>query len=158
MCPVYLYTVVRFAFIEMKTILAMISVPSDFRLHDDVLKGKGKAISVLFLTEQHAMKAYWGVEAQFHAFLTSALDGGEWSVSCPGRLTPRERARRTHWIRGWVDPTASLEGGEEKNSQPLGLEPPIIQPVAQRYTAELSRFLNDVLVWQIVVKFGSRYA
>jgi hypothetical protein len=31
-------------------------------------------------------------------------------------------------------------GGEEKNSQPLpGLEPPIIQPVAQRYTAELSR-------------------
>jgi hypothetical protein len=26
-------------------------------------------------------------------------------------------------------------GGEEKNSQPLpGLEPPIIQPVAQRYT------------------------
>jgi hypothetical protein len=29
--------------------------------------------------------------------------------------------------------------GEEKNSQPLsGLELPIIQPVAQRYTAELS--------------------
>jgi hypothetical protein len=28
-------------------------------------------------------------------------------------------------------------GGEEKNSQPLpGLEPPIIQPVVQRYTAE----------------------
>jgi hypothetical protein len=31
-------------------------------------------------------------------------------------------------------------GGEEKNSQPLpGLEPPIIQPVAQRYTTELSK-------------------
>jgi hypothetical protein len=31
-------------------------------------------------------------------------------------------------------------GGEEKNSQPLpGLEPPIIQSVAQRYTAELRR-------------------
>jgi hypothetical protein len=31
-------------------------------------------------------------------------------------------------------------GDEQKNSQPLpGLEPPIIQPVAQRYTAELSR-------------------
>jgi hypothetical protein len=30
--------------------------------------------------------------------------------------------------------------GEEKNFQPLpGLEPPIIQPVAQRYTTELSR-------------------
>jgi hypothetical protein len=32
----------------------------------------------------------------------------------------------------------SGSGGEEKNSQPLpGLEPPIIQPVAQRYTTEL---------------------
>jgi hypothetical protein len=36
----------------------------------------------------------------------------------------------------------SGRGGEEKNSQPLtGLEPPIIQPVARRYTTELSRLL-----------------
>jgi hypothetical protein len=34
-------------------------------------------------------------------------------------------------------------GGEEKNSQPLsGLELRIVQPVAQRYTAELSRLLK----------------
>jgi hypothetical protein len=34
----------------------------------------------------------------------------------------------------------SGRGGEEKNSQPLpGIEPPIIQPVAQRYATELSR-------------------
>jgi hypothetical protein len=33
-------------------------------------------------------------------------------------------------------------GGEEKNSQPLpGIEPPIIQPVAQSYIAELFRLL-----------------
>jgi hypothetical protein len=33
-------------------------------------------------------------------------------------------------------------GGEEKNSQTLpGLEPPIIKPVAQRHTSELSRLL-----------------
>jgi hypothetical protein len=32
--------------------------------------------------------------------------------------------------------------GEEKNSEPLpGLEPPVIQHVAQSYTAELSRLL-----------------
>jgi hypothetical protein len=44
---------------------------------------------------------------------------------------PKETAAHgTHWI----------EGGEEKNSQPLsGLEPPIIKPVAQRYTTEISR-------------------
>jgi hypothetical protein len=41
----------------------------------------------------------------------------------------------------------SGRGGEEKNSQPLpGLEPPIIQPVAQRYTTELSRFLIDIAI------------
>ena len=31
-----------------------------------------------------------GVEAQLHSFLTSALDGGEWSASRPGRFTFRE--------------------------------------------------------------------
>jgi hypothetical protein len=37
-------------------------------------------------------------------------------------------------------PQSQSGRGVEKNSQPLpGLEPPIIQPVAQRYTAELSR-------------------
>jgi hypothetical protein len=33
---------------------------------------------------------------QTHAFSTSVLDGGEWSASCPGRFTPRERAPSTH--------------------------------------------------------------
>jgi hypothetical protein len=37
----------------------------------------------------------------------------------------------------------SGRGSEQKNSQSLPeLEPPIIQPVAQRYTAELSRLLS----------------
>jgi hypothetical protein len=40
--------------------------------------------------------------------------------------------------------------GEEKNSQPLSeLEPPIIQPVAQRYTAELYQ-----LTVQLRMKIG----
>jgi hypothetical protein len=39
----------------------------------------------------------------------------------------------------------SVRGGEEKNSQALqGLEPPIIQSVFQRDTAELSRLLFSV--------------
>jgi hypothetical protein len=39
----------------------------------------------------------------------------------------------------------SGRGGEEKKSQPpQGLEPPTIQPVAQRYTTELSR-LNLII-------------
>jgi hypothetical protein len=76
--------------------------------------------------------------------LTSALDGSEWSASRPGRLTPRERPRVTHWIGGWVDLRTSLDlVVEEKDSQPLpGLETPIIQPVAQCYTTVLSLLLN----------------
>jgi len=61
-------------------------------------KGKDKAIPVLFSTENHAMKAYWGVEVELHVFLTAALNGSEWSASRAGRFTPWERAPGTHWI------------------------------------------------------------
>jgi hypothetical protein len=37
------------------------------------------------------MKAYGGVDALIHIFLTSALAGGEWSASRPGRFTPGEK-------------------------------------------------------------------
>jgi hypothetical protein len=36
-----------------------------------------------------------------HSF-SSALDAGEWSASCPGCFTPRERAPGTHWTGGWA--------------------------------------------------------
>jgi hypothetical protein len=49
------------------------------------------------------MKTYGEMKVQFHA-LTSALDGGEWSVSRLGRFTPG-----THWIGGWVGPRAGLD-------------------------------------------------
>jgi hypothetical protein len=55
------------------------------------------------------MKAYWGVQVELHAFLTSALDGGERLASRPGRFTPTGSAPRIHWIRGWVGPTAIYE-------------------------------------------------
>jgi hypothetical protein len=60
------------------------------------------------------MKAYGGVDVQIHTFLTSALDGGEWSASRPCRFTTRERAPGTHWIGGWVDPQASLDDMEKR--------------------------------------------
>jgi hypothetical protein len=41
--------------------------------------------------------------------LTSALDGGEWSASRPGRFNPRKRAPGSHWIVNWVGPRASLD-------------------------------------------------
>jgi hypothetical protein len=75
---------------------------------DNVI-GKGKFVPVLFITEHHVMKTYWGIGGQLHVFLTSALDGGEWPASRPSRFTPRERVSGTHWIGGWVGTTAGLD-------------------------------------------------
>jgi hypothetical protein len=70
--------------------------------------------------------------------LTSALDGGEWSASCSGSFTPRERASGIHWIGGWVGPRAVLDAmlkrkipSPRRESNP---RTPIVQPVAQCYT------------------------
>jgi hypothetical protein len=76
------------------------------------------------------MKAYRGVDVWTHVFLTSALAGGEWSASRPGRFTPGERAPGTHWIGGWVAPRAGLDDMEKwKFLTPPGLElPPLGRP------------------------------
>jgi hypothetical protein len=61
---------------------------------------KHHAINKYSILKYHAMKTRGGVEIQLHEFLISALDGGEWSASHPGRFTPGERAPGTHWIGG----------------------------------------------------------
>jgi hypothetical protein len=70
--------------------------------------------------------------------LTSALDGGEWSTSRPGRFTPRERALSTHWIGGWVGPKSVLDAvvkrkipSSRRESNP---KTPLVQSEDQRYT------------------------
>jgi hypothetical protein len=42
-------------------------------------------------------------------FLTSALDGGEWSASRHGCFTPGGRDAGTHWIGGWLGPRIGLD-------------------------------------------------
>jgi hypothetical protein len=74
------------------------------------------------------MKTYGRVDVYIHVFLTSALVGGEWSASRPGRFTPG-----THWLGGWMGPRADLDD----NLAPTGTRTPdplVIQPVASRYT------------------------
>jgi hypothetical protein len=65
------------------------------------------------------MKMCGGVEIYLHVFLTSALDGGEWSASRPGCFTPREKARDTHCIGGWVGPRAGLDACHMKISMKM---------------------------------------
>jgi hypothetical protein len=62
--------------------------------------------------------------------LTSALDGGEWSASCPARFTPEDGAAGTHWIGGWVGPSAGLDAVEKRKILPCRES----NPVALRYT------------------------
>jgi hypothetical protein len=70
---------------------------------DITLHTKVKVKLSLCLTKYHAMKAYWGSGRIAPPFITSVLDGGEWSASCNGRFTPGERAPGTDW-----GPKASL--------------------------------------------------
>jgi hypothetical protein len=52
---------------------------------------KGKIEFSLCLFEQHTISTNEGVEVQLYAFLTSALDGGELSVSGAGYFLSWEK-------------------------------------------------------------------
>jgi hypothetical protein len=69
------------------------------------------------------MKAYGGVDIYIHIFLISALVGGEWSASRPGRFTPGDCVPGTHWIAGWVNPRTGLDD-LEKILDPTGTRTP----------------------------------
>jgi len=80
----------------------------------------------LFLATHHVNKAYWGVEAWLHAFLTSAIDG---VVSfMPQPLYPQGKETLYPLDKRLDGPQNRCgRGGEEKNCQPPPeLEPPII--------------------------------
>jgi hypothetical protein len=65
------------------------------------------------------MKTYRGLDVLIHVFLTSALAGGEWSASRPGRLTQEEGAPGAHRIGGWVGSRACLDAVEGSKILPL---------------------------------------
>jgi hypothetical protein len=56
----------------------------------------------------------WGSGGIAPPFLTSALDGGEWSASRPGRYTPRERGPGTYRVGGWVGLRAGLDAVKKR--------------------------------------------
>jgi hypothetical protein len=55
------------------------------------------------------MKTNGEVEALLHAFLTSAMDEGEWSTSCHRNFTPGEITPIIHWRGGWMGLRADLD-------------------------------------------------
>jgi hypothetical protein len=81
-----------------------------------------------------------------HVFLTSALAGGDWSVSRSGRFTHGERDPDTHRIGVCMGPVTLLDTVELRKILALpGIE--IRHPSSPYYVAiptELSRFLMHV--------------
>jgi hypothetical protein len=76
------------------------------------------------------MKKYWGVTVHSRFFLTSALVGGEWSASRPGRFNPGETALGTYWIGVWVDHRPDRDDLEKRIFLTLSR---LVQPVASPY-------------------------
>jgi hypothetical protein len=99
-----------------------------------------------FLTEHHALKAYWG-SGGIAPCILDLRTRWKWVVSfTPQLLYPQGKCPRYPLDRRLGGPQSQSGcGGKEKISQPLpGLEPPIIQPIAQCYTTELSQLLTVI--------------
>jgi hypothetical protein len=96
------------------------------------------------------MKAYGGVDVQSHIFLTSALAGGEWSASRPGRFNPGKRAPGTHWIGDWVDPRASLDD-VEKILDPTGNRTPPLGRPARSQSLYRLRYPGSNLKFRVLI-------
>jgi hypothetical protein len=54
------------------------------------------------------MKTYGALEEWLHAFITSALDGGQWPASRHRRFNPRCKKPKYPWPAGWVGSRGSL--------------------------------------------------
>jgi hypothetical protein len=68
-------------------------------------------------------------------FLSSALDGGEWSASCSGYLMAGEGTYSPHWIGGWVDLRAGLDmEAKRKMLAPSRNWTMVVQSIVSYYT------------------------
>jgi hypothetical protein len=75
-----------------------------------------------------------------YSFLTSALEGGGWSASRPGRALPpgKEPPVPTVQEDGWAPEPVWTQRLEEKSSVPSGDRTPAVQSVVSHYTIEMN--------------------
>jgi hypothetical protein len=61
----------------------------------------------------------------FHAFMASALDGGEWSASRPVSALAPGKGPPVHIVQdaGWAPGPVWTQSTEEKSLDPAGIEP-----------------------------------
>jgi hypothetical protein len=79
----------------------------------------------------------WG-ESRYssYSFLTSALDGGEWSASRPGCALPLEKGSLVPTVQetGWAPEPVWTQRVEEKSSASVGVQTPVVQSIVRHYT------------------------
>ena len=54
------------------------------------------------------------MKVQFHSFLTSVTDGGDWSSSCPHRFIHTRKDTMYSWIECWMGAGDSVDVSVEK--------------------------------------------
>jgi hypothetical protein len=85
----------------------------------------------------HAVEEHGG-ERRYssYSYLTSALDGGEWSSSRPGRALPPGKGPPVPILQEaeWAPEPVWTQGLEEKSSAPVGDRTPIVHPAVRHYT------------------------
>jgi hypothetical protein len=104
----------------------------------DIVAGKGKVAGCFNWAPRHeGILGEWRYSSTYS--LTSALHRGEWSVSRPGRFTPRERAPGTHWIGDKMGPRDVLDAvvkrkisNPRRESNPLKPDHPARIPALYR--------------------------
>jgi hypothetical protein len=119
--------------------LRMTGVPAEIRTEPFPVHSKCRALplhhlapcfvlhkcKVACVIKYRYMGTYGGVKIYLHVFLTSALDGGEWSASRPGRFTPGGKSLRYPLERRLDGPQSWSERyGDERNLLTLpGIKP-----------------------------------
>jgi hypothetical protein len=98
---------------------------------------------------------HWGTwgEKRYSSYsnLTSALDGGWWSASRPGRALPPGKELPVPIVQEaeWAPQPVWMQRLEEKFSAPVRDRTPIVQPVVRYYTdwATAAPFTIHTLIW-----------
>jgi hypothetical protein len=74
---------------------------------------------MLQMVKHHAIKTCRRMELYLHAFLISALDGGDFSASWSRHIIPRKNCLVTHWKRGLVTQARYHCASEEESRRNL---------------------------------------
>jgi hypothetical protein len=87
-----------------------------------------------------------------YSYLTSALGGGEWSVSRPGRSLPpgKEPPVPLGQEARWAPEPVWTQGLEEKSSAPVWDRTPIVQPVVRHCTSWAASLANTEVYWKLL--------